>query len=125
MKSVLAYALVVLACPALAAPGLDYALAKAQADKDEASLSRDQGSAWLESQSKLLGDGVAQCATPNPDFSPLVVVMELDASGKVVRTWLHGNSPLAICLRKYAATGSLLAPPRTPFYTSIELSFTP
>ncbi len=125
MKALLPLALALLAAPASAAIPLDYAAAKAQADKDEASLPRGHGSALLESQSKLLGDGVAECATPNPDLSPFVVVMEQDASGKVVRTWLQGDSPLAICLRKYIAKGTLLVPPRVPFYSSIELSFTP
>ena len=43
--------------------------------------------------------------------------------GKVVRTWLQGSSPIGICLRKYVAGKVLTAPPRAPFYTSLELSF--
>jgi hypothetical protein len=124
MKRMLLLALALLASPAMAATELDYAAAKALADKDEASLGREQGSVLLDAQAKLLGDGIAACAMPNPDFTPFVVVMELDASGKVIRTWLQGDSPLAICFRKFAARGELPAPPRTPFYSSIELSFT-
>ena len=125
MKRMLSLLLaLLLAGPAIAATELDYVAAKALADKDEASLGREQGSALLDSQSKLLGDGIAACAMPNPDLSAFVVVMELDATGRVVRTWLQGDSPLAICFRKFAARGELPAPPRTPFYSSIELSFT-
>ncbi|MEP6908051.1 MAG: hypothetical protein ABI858_08745 [Pseudoxanthomonas sp.] len=114
-----------MALPAQAASPLEYAQAKTLADQDEASLSAEQRKALTSSQETLLASGTAACATPNPDFSPLVLVTELDAQGKVVRTWLQGNSPLAICLRKYAASQSLAAPPRAPFYTFIELSFTP
>ena len=124
MKSIACIALALLAGTVSAAPLLEYADAKALADKDEASLSSQQGVEMRAAQGALLESGAATCATPNPDLSALVVVVELDVQGKVVRTWLQGNSPLAICLRKYAATQTLPAPPRAPFYTSMELSFT-
>jgi hypothetical protein len=109
---------------AAAAPKLEYPDAKSLADKDEASLSPQQSAELRSAQGALLESGTAACATPDPDLSPLVLVMELDEKGKVVRTWLEGNSPLAICLRKHVAAQSLPPPPRAPFYTSIELSFT-
>ena len=124
MKLIAFVALTILAGHAVAASALEYDEAKALADQDEASLSPEQSGKLRDSQAALLASGTAACATPNPDLSALVVVMELDARGKVVRTWLEGNSPLAICLRKHAAAQSLAPPPRTPFYTSIELSFT-
>lgn len=124
MKFIAFVALTILAGHVVAAPTLEYDEAKALADKDEASLSSEQSGKLRDSQEALLASGTAACATPNPDLSALVVVMELDAQGKVVRTWLEGNSPLAICLRKHAAAQSLAPPPRVPFYTSIELSFT-
>ncbi|MET0581763.1 MAG: hypothetical protein ABWY48_04155 [Pseudoxanthomonas sp.] len=124
MKFTALIALALLAGQVSAAPALEYAEAKALADKDEASLSPQQGAELRSSQSALLESGTAACATPNPDLSALVLVMELDAQGKVVRTWLQGSSPLAICLRKHTAAQSLPPPPRAPFYTSIELSFT-
>ena len=124
MKLIAFVALTILAGHAVAASALEYDEAKALADQDEASLSPEQSGTLRDSQAALLASGTAACATPNPDLSALVVVMELDARGKVVRTWLEGNSPLAICLRKHAAAQSLAPPPRTPFYTSIERSFT-
>ena len=124
MKSIACIVLALLAGTVSAAPLLEYADAKALADKDEASLSSQQGAEMRAAQGTLLESGATACATPNPDLSALVLVVELDAQGKIVRTWLQGNSPLAICLRKYTATQTLPAPPRAPFYTSMELSFT-
>lgn len=123
MKLLALVTLALLAGPASAAAGLEYAEAKSLADADEASLSPHQRAGLRDSQAALLASGTAACATPAPDLSALAVVMELDAQGKVVRTWLQGNSPLAICLRKHAAARWLSAPPRAPFYTSIEVSF--
>jgi len=51
--------------------------------------------------------------------------MELDATGKVVRTWLGGTSTLAVCFNKEMATKSLFVPPHAPFYTSFEMSWRP
>ena len=125
MKFFALIALMALSGPAWAQTGLgpDYAVAKSLADQDEASLAPAESTSLRESQGKLLGEAVAACATPTPDLSPFVVVMELGPDGKVVRTWLEGSSLLGMCFRKYVAGGTLLAPPRVPFYTSIELSF--
>lgn len=108
-----------------AAPALEYAEAKALADKDEGSLAPEASTSLLKSQKELLEAGTAACATPTPDLSPFVVVMELDAQGKVARTWLQGSSPIGICMRKYVSGKTLTVPPRAPFYTSLELSFSP
>jgi hypothetical protein len=107
-----------------AAPTLEYAEVKSLADKDEASLAPADSEQLLKAQGELLNAGAAACATPSPDLSPFVVVMELDAEGRIVRTWLQGSSPIGICLRKYVAGHVLIVPPRIPFYNSIELSFT-
>ena len=123
MKSIAPLVLALLTGAVHAAPALEYAEAKDLADRDEAGLSAPQRAELRISQGTLLESGTAACATPNPDLSALVVVMELDAQGKVVRTWLQGSSPLAICLRRHAMAQSLSAPPHAPFYTSIELSF--
>ena len=125
MKFLALSALMALSGPVLAqtALGPDYDVAKSLADQDEASLAPAQSATLRESQGKLLGEAVAACATPTPDLSPFVVVMELGPDGKVVRTWLEGSSLLGMCFRKYVAGRTLLAPPRVPFFTSIELSF--
>ena len=107
------------------ASALEYAEVKALADKDEASLAPEASASLLKLQGELLEAGAAACATPTPDLSPFVVVLELDAQGKVLRTWLQGSSPIGICMRKYVSGKILIVPPRAPFYTSLELSFTP
>ncbi|MGH8061792.1 MAG: hypothetical protein ACREO7_07235 [Pseudoxanthomonas sp.] len=124
MKLIALIALVALSGALSAAPTLEYAQAKALADKDEASLAQAESANLRKAQGELLDAGTAACATPKPDLSPFVVVMELDAEGKVVRTWLQGSSPIGICLRKYVAGKTLVVPPRVPFHTSLELSFT-
>ncbi len=126
MKFFALIALIALSGPAWAqtALGPDYAVAKSLADQDEASLASAESASLRESQEKLLGEAVAACATPTPDLSPFVVVMELGPDGKVVRTWLQGSSLLGMCFRKYVAGRTLIAPPRVPFFTSLELSFT-
>ena len=126
MKLLTLIALMALSGPAWAQTGLgpDYAVAKSLADQDEASLATAESASLRESQGKLLSEAVAACATPTPDLSPFVVVMELGPDGKVVRTWLQGSSLLGMCFRKYVAGRTLIAPPRVPFFTSLELSFT-
>ena len=102
----------------------DYTGAKQRADADEASLPAASASALRDAQGSALEAAIAGCATPTADTSPFVVVAELDASGKVVRTWREGGTPLAICVQKRINGSTLSAPPRAPFFTSFELSFT-
>lgn len=119
----LVVALATACAPLAAAPTLKYAEAKSLADRDEASLAGIDASSLRDAQRRLLATGTAACATPWPDLSPFVVVMELDATGRIVRTWLEGSSPIGICLRKYVGDRQLSVPPRAPFYTSLELTF--
>jgi hypothetical protein len=123
MKFIALIALTIIAGHVAAAPSLEYGEAKALADKDEASLAPDASAGLRKSQGDLLEAGAAACATPIPDLSPFVVVVELDAQGKAVRTWLQGSSPIGVCMRKYVAGKTLIVPPRAPFYTSLEISF--
>ncbi|WP_440976941.1 hypothetical protein [Pseudoxanthomonas winnipegensis] len=123
-----------LCLPALAqtpAPGsegwnpADIAQAKAQADRDEASLPPDLSQAMRTAQQDTLERGVAACASPKADTTPFVIVARLDARGGIARTWRKGDTPLAICLDRFLRGRVLLAPPRAPFFVSFELSFTP
>ncbi|WP_368565749.1 hypothetical protein [Pseudoxanthomonas sp. UTMC 1351] len=102
-----------------------YAQAKAKADADEAALPSPDRQALMAAQSATVDQGIAACATPNPDMTAFTVVAELDAAGRVVRTWREGGTPLAICFQKQLANRVLSKPPRAPFFTSFELSFTP
>lgn len=114
-----------LAATAFAQSPGDYGAAKRRADADEASLPAAHAQSLRDAQQRVLEESIAACATPTADTSPFVVVAELDAAGGVVRTWREGGTPLAICVQKQIARKALSPPPRAPFFTSFELSFTP
>jgi hypothetical protein len=97
--------------------------AKAQADKDEASLPEDVATAMRITQSDTLEQGVKACATPDPDTSPFVIVARLDARGMIDHTWRKGSTPLSICMEKFLRSKLLMVPVRVPLYVSYELSF--
>ncbi len=102
-----------------------FSQAKAQADKDEASLPADIAKAMRITQSDTLEQGVKVCATPNADTSPFVIVVRLDARGTIDRTWREGSTPLSICMEKFLRGRLLMVPVRAPLYVSYELSFGP
>lgn len=125
-KIIFFVALAVSALPAFAATQ-SYAEAKALADRDEASVSKAQSAALLASQGEAINRIVPACAGAmgTAGMPPFVVVVELDAAGKVVATWREGNSDFAVCFEKQLGALSLFAPPHAPFYTSFEMSMAP
>ena len=114
------------AAPALAS-GVSFEQAKSLADRDEASLSSTQTQQLIASQARAGGEAHSICFSFNlkPDLSPYTIVMKLDASGKVVRTWLRGQSSLAHCFNEEMSHKALFTPPRAPFFTSFALSWQP
>ena len=112
--------------PLHAAEPLEYYDARKLADADEAGGTGPARDAMLAAQRKLLDEGVVECSLgkPQKDFSGFTVVMALDASGRVLRTWREGGSPLAICLQRYVRDKVVFVPPRAPFHTSLAISFT-
>ena len=106
---------------------MDFAAAKAAADADEASQEESARAATLEQQSAFLDAGVAACADGRntAQLEGFVIVVELDDAGHVVRTWRRGDSPLALCIERHSRRKLMFVPPRTPFYASLEVSFTP
>lgn len=104
---------------------LSFMSAKALADHDEASLSREKDQELIQSQAPVIQKALSSClaltTTTNP--SGFVVVVELDSSGKVRKTWRNGNSALAVCFEKVAAEATLVSPPHAPFYSSFEMDF--
>lgn len=116
-----------LAAAQAAAPAdLDYIDAKRLADTDEASVTGTAHAAMLEAQKRLLDAGVLECALgrPQTDFSAFTIVMRLDAEGRVQQTWRQGSSPLAICLQRYVRDKTVFVPPKAPFHTALDISFT-
>lgn len=107
------------------ATAMDYSEAKRLADADEAGLIGPTREKLLAAQAALLDAGVAECNRFDlrGDVTPFVVVMQLDAQGRVRQTWRQGGSPLAICLQRYVRDKTLVAPPKAPFHASLEISF--
>jgi len=121
----LACALACALSPARAAePPQDFAAAKAAAVTDEASLDAPAKAALVQAQRSLIDAGTSGCATAKPELSPFVIVMELGADGHVAKTWRQGDSLLSICMEHAMRDKTLIAPPRAPFYSLIEISFT-
>ncbi len=104
----------------------DYPDAKLRADADEASVTGKAHEDMLAAQGQLLDAGIAACARDDlrNDFTAFTVVMQLDGNGRVQQTWRQGPSPLAICLQRYLRDKTVFTPPKAPFYSSIEVSFT-
>ncbi len=107
-------------------PPIEYNDAKRRADADEAGITGNPHADMLARQSALLDAGIQACARDDlrDDFTPFTIVMQLDAAGQVQQTWRQGPSPLAVCLQRYVRDKSLFVPPRAPFFTSIEVTFT-
>lgn len=124
MKRLYAIAAYLIPIAALASD-FTFEQAKARANSDEAALSTEQEAALVSSQGRIAYPTFANC--PASDLAdrrlPFTVVVELDGTGKVVRTWLSGTSAIANCLDKAMREGSLFQPPKSPFYTSFEYTF--
>ncbi|QSX79106.1 hypothetical protein [Agrilutibacter solisilvae] len=61
--------------------------------------------------------------TPRSALTPVGLVMELDATGRVVRTWLDTDTAVATCLGEAVKTAVFYAPPKAPFLTSMDMSW--
>jgi hypothetical protein len=105
------------------APQVDYATAKALADKDEASLPRVGLDALRTAQSGVLNRATDACKTDETP-KPFTVVIELDAKGKPVGHWRDGDSKLAQCMEDKLTRQMFYVPPRAPFHVSFEVTFT-
>lgn len=130
MKFKLSWVLIVVAVIAtpfplpVAATSLSYDTVKSLADRDEASLAADEPR-LVEAQAKVLAPVWAGCAAQNgnADRSPFVVVFEIVKEGKILRTWRKGESQIAVCFEHRSAGLKLFVPPKTPFYSSFEMTF--
>jgi hypothetical protein len=126
MKNFIAFGLFVLSASALAGE-LSFEQASALSDRDEASLTPTQTEQLMKAQGQAGGESHAACFTAGVkrDLSPYTVIMQLDASGKVVRTWRQGTTPLAMCFEREMGRRMQFKPPRTPFYTGFAMSWQP
>jgi hypothetical protein len=99
--------------------------AKILADRDEARLSPDQAENLVLSQRQLLKGALTSCPNIAKSDSARAVVMMINASGTVVKTWLSGGSASERCLGQLAKRAVLFKPPFSPFYTSLEIGAEP
>jgi len=53
------------------------------------------------------------------------VVLQLDAQGRVVRTWREGEEAVARCVDAGFAGKTLFVPPKAPFYAAFEFQVEP
>lgn len=97
--------------------------AKALADANEASLSKELMSQLLESQGTALGSAVGACGRPKMNLSEFTIVLSLNADGSVAQSWRKGDTPLAKCVHAALDTSGLAGRWPEPFYTSIVLSW--
>lgn len=103
---------------------LDYAAAKALADRDEGALSKLAMDALRASQSGVLERAADACRTDEKP-EPFTIVLELDASGRPVRHWRNADTGLARCMEARLARQPFYIPARAPFHVSFEVTFTP
>lgn len=106
---------------------LTAAQVKILADHDEASLTPAQMQALTAAQGVAGSQAFGACTPPasQAELIPFTVVMKLDATGKIVYTWLEGTSDIAKCFNAAIGTKSLNKPPYAPFYTSFVMSWDP
>jgi hypothetical protein len=72
--------------------------------------------------SQVVADAYKHCPKPKtPD--PVTVVVQLDAAGAVVQTWMAGEGEFAACLRDHFAQATFAAPPKAPFHAVTRLKF--
>ena len=104
-----------------------YEQAKALAQRDEASLAPPAYAAMLDSMSRVGGESFARCMpTPAPEtLGAFTVVLQLDAQGKVVRTWREGEEPVARCVDAGFVGKTLFVPPKAPFHAAFEFQVQP
>jgi hypothetical protein len=121
------FLIALLAPLAAGAAELTYIGAKVLADHDEASLTPAEMEALHVAQGVAGGESFAVCSPPSSlaELTPFTVVMKLDATGKILQTWLDGTSAIASCFNAAIGTRSLNKPPYAPFYTSFSMSWMP
>lgn len=110
--------------PAVTDPAtLDFEQARLKAGQDEAKLDGAQVADLAEASADAMQPLIARCTRGmrNRDLTPVGLVMQLDAQGRVVRTWQDVHTPVADCLAAAVLGKTIYAPPRTPFLTMSDL----
>jgi protein-L-isoaspartate O-methyltransferase len=101
-----------------------YAQTKALADRNEAGLSAADARTLGDAQRDVGGEILPACSVAGMNTLPLTVVMQLDATGRVVRPWRQGESTIAPCFERASARRTFPAPDNAPFYTAFAMAWT-
>ena len=104
---------------------LTYEQARQAASQDEAKLDGEQVATLAEAQADFMKRAIRKCTArvPRSQLTPVGMVMELDATGRVVRTWLDTDTAVATCLSDAVKTAVFYVPPKAPFLTSMDMSW--
>jgi hypothetical protein len=112
--------------PAPATATMDFEQARFAAGQDEARLDGDQVADLAKAQGDFMKPNVARCTrgVPTRELTPVGLVMELDAKGRVVRTWQDTHTAVANCLAEALKAQVFFVPPKAPFLTAMDMSWT-
>jgi hypothetical protein len=111
-----------LVCPLPSIAASTISEAKAQAERSEASLSHEQLQALVKAQGALAATAFPACSAQASIPARFTVVVELAETGKVVNSWVQGDSPFAECFRDAMSRSFSFRPPQVPFFTAFEYS---
>lgn len=119
----ISFLVLLIAAPAVFASDVTFAKAKASADRDEGKLSGVEKQALIQAQAPVVQAALSSCLAVNyaKSFS-FVVVVELDATGTVRKTWRSDGTMLVSCFQNAVAKATMNTPPRSPFFSSFEMS---
>ncbi|MER2201827.1 hypothetical protein [Stenotrophomonas sp.] len=98
-----------------------YEQVRALAQRDEASLAPAAYTEMVDSMSRVGGASFTRCLpTPAPEtLAAFTVVLQLDAQGRVVRTWREGDEAVARCVDAGFAGKTLFVPPKARFLAAL------
>ena len=102
---------------------MDFEQARRKANQDEARLDGDQLAELSQRQSGAMRPLIARCTrgVPSRELTPVGLVLQLDARGRVVRTWQDVQTPVADCLAAAVKAAVFYVPSKVPFLTATDL----
>jgi hypothetical protein len=106
-----------------AAAGLTYAEAAALSDRDEEALPAEAYQRLVAAHGEAIGQALTACVDSSYDKPTISisVIVELDAHGRVTRSWRRDEDGLTTCVERQFTGALRFVPPRAPFYTGVSL----
>jgi hypothetical protein len=98
--------------------------AEANARRDEASLSEEFQGAFAANQRNAIGRSLVTCGVEEArEVAGVMVVLKLDADGRVVESWLNEQTEIGTCFEREISKFVFPADGRPEFYTFINFDF--